>query len=401
LKKIVKFIFIVSLIFTGLIGCNKEINLEPIAESNLAEYLKGKDPVLDNDNFSGFYSIVSRTCDKKTDDLIVSYNGNSELFDYQAKYHVYSTATKNGWVIDKFDIVESNYNMRDISPSMFKDLLEGVDKNVTMSGIYSLVSKELQDNVIKFVVRFYSDNGKYNAEYEGEAVIKDGKLELQKIVINTISDDDSEGGSSDDATITLSNNYDPNKKAADYGYKAPAKQKFNDTEREVAYFIEDIKPGVVVTNVEMIDASKFNVTYEKRYKYVKDVYYHYFRLHWDGGAYSVIDSKLIKTTTNSNFEGVYVNKTNGSYIIMHENWKIELHEFYVVDGQLKEIVLNEYHSISNTNMTWKNRKKIFKSAWTDGAEPESFSVIILSINEMKLNSNILSSKSGDKFVKVP
>ncbi|MGI6608185.1 MAG: hypothetical protein ACOX1F_04315 [Erysipelotrichaceae bacterium] len=204
-----KLILIISFIFTTLIGCDKkEINLEPIDESEIAEYLAGKDSVLDNGEFTGTYSIISRTCDKKTDDLVVKYNGSSKLFDYEAKYHVYSTATKNGWVIDKFDIVESVYNLKEITPSMLKDLLEGADKNVTddMSGIYSLVSKEVEDNLVKFVVRFTADNGKYSAEYSGEAVIENGKLELQKVVINEVPAGDS-------GEKLLSNNYDPNKKS--------------------------------------------------------------------------------------------------------------------------------------------------------------------------------------------
>ena len=149
MRKTIKLILVISFIITALIGCNKkEITLDPIAESAIAEYLQGKDPVLDN-SFTGTYTIVSRTCDKKTDDLIVSYNGSSSLFDYQAKYQVKSIATEEGWVIESFEIVDSSHVMKEITPSMLKELLDGVDKNVTssMSGTYSLVSKEVEDNL--------------------------------------------------------------------------------------------------------------------------------------------------------------------------------------------------------------------------------------------------------------
>ncbi|MGI6568360.1 MAG: hypothetical protein ACOX1E_02375 [Erysipelotrichaceae bacterium] len=428
MKKTIRFIFIICFIITTLIGCDKEeITLDPIAESAIAEYLQGKDPVLDN-SFTGTYTIVSRTCDKKTDDLIVSYNGSSSLFDYQAKYQVKSIATEEGWVIESFEIVDSSHVMKEITPSMLKELLDGVDKNVTssMSGTYSLVSKEVEDNLVKFIVKFVSSDGKYTAQYDGEAVVTNGNLELQKVVINVISDGDSSGesgensngesgessngesgessnGESSEGETTLSKNYDPNKKAADYGYTAPAKQKFNSTEQNVAYFIEDIKPGKIVTKVEYLGTGlyeQYKVTYEERYKYVKDVYVQYYELYWDGSSYNIFNNEMVDSSRNSNFEGVYVNKANGSYIIMHENWKFELHEFYLAGGTIKEALLKEYYRISNTSMKWQNRKYAFKSVWTDGKEPDVFAVTILSINELRLDTDILSSKSGDVFVKV-
>ena len=403
MKKIIKLILVISFVFTTLIGCgDKEISLEPIAENALAEYLKGKDPVLDNDDFTGTYIIVSRTCDKKTDDLIVNYTGSSALFEYEAKYQIKSTATKDGWVIDTFEILESDYEMKEITPSMLKNLIEGVDKNVTegMKGSYSVVSQEVEDDVIKFTLRFNSNDGTYSAEYEGEAIVKDGELTLQKVVINIISDDDS--GTGEGETL-LSNNYDPNKKAADYGYKAPAKQNFNDDEQTVAYFIEDIKPGMVVTKVEFLGANgtrDYKVTYEDIHKYVKDVYVHKFYLIWDGSAYSVQGGYVTKDYVNSNFEGVYVNKANGSYIIMHEDWKFELHEFYMDGSTINKVVLKEYYRISSSTMKWQNRNKAFKSVWSNGTEPDGFAITINSINELRLDADILSSKSGDTFVKV-
>ncbi|HPX33406.1 MAG TPA: hypothetical protein PLT36_07890, partial [Erysipelotrichaceae bacterium] len=200
-----------------------------------------------------------------------------------------------------------------------------------------------------------------------------------------------------------SNNYDPNKKAADYGYKAPAKQNFNDDEQTVAYFIEDIKPGMVVTKVEFLGANgtrDYKVTYEDIHKYVKDVYVHKFYLIWDGSAYSVQGGYVTKDYVNSNFEGVYVNKANGSYIIMHEDWKFELHEFYMDGSTINKVVLKEYYRISSSTMKWQNRNKAFKSIWSNGTEPDGFAVTINSINELRLDADILSSKSGDTFVKV-
>ncbi len=411
MKKVIKFILIFSFVFSILTGCDKkEIMLEPVDENAMVEYLKGKDPVLENDDFTGTYKIVSRTCDKKTDDLVVSYNGSSALFDYEARYQVKSTATKDGWVIESFDIVDSKYEIKEITPSMLKTLLEGVDKNVTdgTSGTYYLLNCEVKDNTVIFLVRYRSDDGKYDAEYDGVAIVKDGKLQLDRVVINDVSSgesDDGEGETPDDSgETTLSNNYDPNKKAADYGYKAPTKQKFNDLEQDVAYFIGDIKPGHDVTKVEYLckynSSYEFNVTHEKKYKYVKDVYVQHFVLKKDGDSFTVTWDLMLDSYVNSNFEGVYVNKANGSYIIMHENWKFELYEFYLDNGTIKNIVLKEYYRISNTSMKWQNRKKVFKSLWTDGTEPEYFAVTILSINELRLDANILSSKSGDKFVRV-
>ncbi len=416
MKKFIKLI-VVSLVLISLFGCNKEITLEPIAENAIEQYLKGQDSILDNNDYTGTYTIVSRTCDKKTDELVVSYVGSSALYDYEAKYQVKSVATKNGWVIEKFEIIEFNHTLKDLGPSVFKDLLEGVDKNVTsgMGGTYTLISKEVEEDTIKFLVKYVSGDGKYIAEYDGEAAVKDGKLELQKVVVNTISSGGSSGdsgeGSSggdsggDSSATTLSNNYDPNKKAADYGYKAPEKQKWSDSEQEVAWFVEDIKPGMVVTKVEYLGMSgyyryKYNVTYEDRYKYVKDVYEEYFELYWDGSAYSIDYNEMVKSYVNSNFEGVYVNIANGSYIILHENWSFELHEFYMDGSTIKKAILNEYHRISGTSMNWQNRNKAFKAVWTNGAEPDGFAVTIKSINELRLDANILSSKSGDVFIKV-
>jgi hypothetical protein len=422
MKKILKLIFVVFLLLISLFGCNKEITLEPIAENAIEQYLKGQDFILDNNDYTGTYTIVSRTCDKKTDELVVSYVGSSALYDYEAKYQVKSVATKNGWVIEKFEIIEFNHTLKDLGPSVFKDLLEGVDKNVTsgMGGTYSLISKEVEENTIKFLVKYVSGDGKYIAEYDGEAAVKDGKLELQKVVVNTISSGGSSSGDSgtgssdtgssgdssgDSGATTLSKNYDPNKKAADYGYKAPAKQKWSDSDQEVAYFIEDIKPGMVVTKVEYLGTGgysryNYNVTYEDRYKYVKDVYVQYFELYWDGSVYSVYYNEMKESYVNSNFEGVYVNKANGSYIILHENWSFELHEFYMDGSTIKKAILNEYHRISGTSMKWQNRNKAFKAVWTNGAEPDGFAVTIKSINELRLDADILSSKSGDVFIKV-
>lgn len=322
------------------------------------------------------------------------------MIEYTAKYQVKLYAVDHGWKIESFDILESNQKTKEITPSMLKNLIEGVDKNVTegMKGSYSVVSQVVEDGVIKFTLRFNSNDGTYSAEYEGEAIIEDGELKLQKVVINTISDDSKNG----EGETLLSNNYDPNKKAADYGYKAPAKPQIDS--ETVKNLVEENKPGFNVTKVKYKSQTGpillYEITLEKRHKYVKDVEEWQFGVSFIAMKYNIVGSEKISATTNSNFEGVYVNKANGSYIIMHENWKIELHEFYIAGGQLKEIVLNEYHSISSSKMTWKNRKKIFKNVWTDGAEPESFAVNILSINELQLNANILSSKSGDVFVKV-
>ncbi len=404
MKKTIKLILIISFIFTSLIGCNKkEILLDPIAEIDIAQYLAGKDPIID-DNYSGTYTIVSRTCDKKTDDLVVTYNGSSTLFDYQAKYQVKSSATNNGWVIDSFEIVDSKHEIKNIPASVFKDLLDGVDKNVTsdMKGSYSVVSQELKDDVVKFVVKYVSDSGKYSAEYDGEAIVKDGKLELQKVVINTTSSDDT---SSESGKTTLSKNYDPNKKAKDYGYKAPSKPVIEDEHVSIAKLIEEYKPGFKVVKVKYLSTAYgvycYEVTLEDRYQYVTDVEVWKFYITFVALKYNITKSEKISGTTISNFEGVYVNKANGSYIIMHSDWKFELHEFYMDGSTIKKIVLKEYHSISGADMTWKNRDYAFKSVWTNGTEPTGFSITIQSINELKLNSNILSSKSGDVFVKVP
>ncbi len=406
MKKTIRLFFLISFILVTIIGCNKkEIILEPIAESALAEYLKGKDPALDSDDFTGTYTIISRVCDKKTDDLMVSYNGSSALFDYQAKYQVKSTATENGWIIDSFDVVESDYQMKDLPPSIFKDLLEGVDKNVTfdMGGTYSLVSKEVKDNVVKFVVKYTSDDGKYSAEYDGEAVVKDGKLELQKVVVNTISSDSEDPNG--DNTSTLSNNYDPNKKAADYGYKAPKKPTIKEEYEKYVKLVEEYRPGFKVTKMEYLSHVfnmyfTYEVTLEKRLKYVTEVEEWKFTFSFKATGLQITNKEKISNTTNSNFEGVYVNKANGSYIIMHENWKFVLHEFYLDNGTIKEAVLKEFHRISGTSMKWQNRKYAFKSVWTNGKEPEYFAVTILNINEIRLDTDILSSKSGDIFVKV-
>ncbi|MGI6581286.1 MAG: hypothetical protein ACOX1M_03015 [Erysipelotrichaceae bacterium] len=402
MKKIIKLILVISFVFTTLIGCgDKEISLEPIAENALAEYLKGKDPVLDNDDFTGTYIIVSRTCDKKTDDLIVNYTGSSALFEYEAKYQIKSTATKDGWVIDTFEILESDYEMKEITPSMLKNLIEGVDKNVTegMKGSYSVVSQEVEDDVIKFTLRFNSNDGTYSAEYEGEAIVKDGELTLQKVVINTISDDDS--GTGDGKTL-LSNNYDPNKKAADYGYKAPDKPQIDS--ESVKNLIEDKKPDFVVTKLKFLSNNPpillYEATLEKRYKYVKDVEVWKYGVTFIAMKHYITGSEKISATTNSNFEGVYVNKSNGSYIIMHENWKFELHEFYMDGSTINKVVLKEYYRISSSTMKWQNRNKAFKSVWSNGTEPDGFAITINSINELRLDADILSSKSGDTFVKV-
>ena len=414
MRKTIKLILVISFIITALIGCNKkEITLDPIVESAIAEYLQGKDPVLD-DSFTGTYTIVSRTCDKKTDDLIVSYNGSSSLFDYQAKYQVKSIATEEGWVIESFEIVDSSHVMKEITPSMLKELLDGVDKNVTssMSGTYSLVSKEVEDNLVKFIVKFVSSDGKYTAQYDGEAVVTNGNLELQKVVINVISDGDSSGesgegsnGDSSEGETTLSKNYDPNKKAADYGYTAPTKPVIKDEYSKYIKAIEEHRPGFVVTDMEFLRHNfnmyfTYKVTLEKKYKYVTEVEVWEYTFTFVIMSYQITHDKKISATTNSNFEGVYVNKANGSYIIMHENWKFELHEFYLADGTIKEAVLKEFHRISGTSMKWQNRKYAFKSVWTDGKEPDGFAVTILSIDEVRLEDNILSSKSGDVFVKV-
>jgi|GEM_PF-4767268 len=402
MKKIIKLILVILFVFTTLIGCgDKEISLEPIAENALAEYLKGKDPVLDNDDFTGTYIIVSRTCDKKTDDLIVNYTGSSALFEYEAKYQIKSTATKDGWVIDTFEILESDYEMKEITPSMLKNLIEGVDKNVTegMKGSYSVVSQEVEDDVIKFTLRFNSNDGTYSAEYEGEAIVKDGELTLQKVVINTISDDDS--GTGDGKTL-LSNNYDPNKKAADYGYKAPDKPQIDS--ESVKNLIEDKKPDFVVTKLKFLSNNPpillYEATLEKRYKYVKDVEVWKYGVTFIAMKHYITGSEKISATTNSNFEGVYVNKSNGSYIIMHENWKFELHEFYMDGSTINKVVLKEYYRISSSTMKWQNRNKAFKSVWSNGTEPDGFAITINSINELRLDADILSSKSGDTFVKV-
>ncbi|NLZ75241.1 MAG: hypothetical protein GX914_01910 [Erysipelotrichia bacterium] len=401
MKKIIKLILIVSFIFATLIGCDKkEVSLDPISETQLDEYLAGRDPFIEENDIEGYYNLISRICDKKTDEIVVTFEGSSLLIEYTAKYQVKLYAVDHGWKIESFDILESNQKAKEITPSMLKNLIEGVDKNVTegMKGSYSVVSQVVEDGVIKFTLRFNSNDGTYSAEYEGEAIIEDGELKLQKVVINTISDDSKNG----EGETLLSNNYDPNKKAADYGYKAPAKPQIDS--ETVKNLVEENKPGFNVTKVKYKSQTGpillYEITLEKRHKYVKDVEEWQFGVSFIAMKYNIVGSEKISATTNSNFEGVYVNKANGSYIIMHENWKIELHEFYIAGGQLKEIVLNEYHSISSSKMTWKNRKKIFKNVWTDGAEPESFAVNILSINELQLNANILSSKSGDVFVKV-
>lgn len=401
MKKIIKLILIVSFIFATLIGCDKkEVSLDPISETQLDEYLAGRDPFIEENDIEGYYNLISRICDKKTDEIVVTFEGSSLLIEYTAKYQVKLYAVDHGWKIESFDILESNQKTKEITPSMLKNLIEGVDKNVTegMKGSYSVVSQVVEDGVIKFTLRFNSNDGTYSAEYEGEAIIEDGELKLQKVVINTISDDSKNG----EGETLLSNNYDPNKKAADYGYKAPAKPQIDS--ETVKNLVEENKPGFNVTKVKYKSQTGpillYEITLEKRHKYVKDVEEWQFGVSFIAMKYNIVGSEKISATTNSNFEGVYVNKANGSYIIMHENWKIELHEFYIAGGQLKEIVLNEYHSISSSKMTWKNRKKIFKNVWTDGAEPESFAVNILSINELQLNANILSSKSGDVFVKV-
>lgn len=401
MKKIIKLILIVSFIFATLIGCDKkEVSLDPISETQLDEYLAGRDPFIEENDIEGYYNLISRICDKKTDEIVVTFEGSSLLIEYTAKYQVKLYAVDHGWKIESFDILESNQKAKEITPSMLKNLIEGVDKNVTegMKGSYSVVSQVVEDGVIKFTLRFNSNDGTYSAEYEGEAIIEDGELKLQKVVINTISDDSKNG----EGETLLSNNYDPNKKAADYGYKAPAKPQIDS--ETVKNLVEENKPVFNVTKVKYKSQTGpillYEITLEKRHKYVKDVEEWQFGVSFIAMKYNIVGSEKISATTNSNFEGVYVNKANGSYIIMHENWKIELHEFYIAGGQLKEIVLNEYHSISSSKMTWKNRKKIFKNVWTDGAEPESFAVNILSINELQLNANILSSKSGDVFVKV-
>ena len=415
MKKFIKLI-VVSLVLISLFGCNKEITLDPIAENAIEQYLKGQDSILDNNDYTGTYTIVSRTCDKKTDELVVSYVGSSALYDYEAKYQIKSVATKNGWVIEKFEIVDSNHTMKDLGPSVFKDLLEGVDKNVTsgMGGTYSLISKEVKDGIVSFVVKYVSGDGKYIAEYDGEAAVKDGKLELQKVVVNTISSGGSSGdsgeGSSggdsggDSSATTLSNNYDPNKKAADYGYKAPDQPFFSSDEYLIKNYIEKERPGVIVTKVIIHSWSgtiiNTDVTFEDVYKYVTDVHvWNYWLFDLPEGLKTTV-SNPISTDVMANFEGVYVNIANGSYIIMHKNWKFELHEFYMDGSTIKKAILNEYHRISGTSMNWQNRNKAFKAVWTNGAEPDGFAVTIKSINELRLDANILSSKSGDVFIKV-
>ncbi|HPW53625.1 MAG TPA: hypothetical protein PK631_04555, partial [Erysipelotrichaceae bacterium] len=386
MKKTIKLILIVSFIFMSLMGCEeKEILLDPIAESELAEYLKGKDPVLDNDDLAGTYTIISRTCDKKTDDLIVSFDGSSQLYNYQARYQVKSTATKDGWKIDSFDIVDSDYQMKEITPSMLMDLLKEVDSNLSdeSGGTYSLISKQINDNIVNFVMRYISYWGDYDAEYEGIAKIKDGRLMLVDVEITDITNAEPDPDV-DAPEITLSDNYNPYKTAAEYGYTPPAKQVFNTLEQRVANCIEKhYSYGVVVTFVKILDATEFivncEVLFERRYTYVSDTEY------WRYGLFEFPEGLVISGSGKydsdviSNFEGVYVNKANGSYIIMHKNWKFELHEFYLVDGEFHEVVLKEYYRISSTSMKWQNRNKVFKAVWSNGAEPESFAVTILSI----------------------
>ncbi len=415
MKRIIKFIIVISLLFVSLIGCKKEITLEPISEDKIVEYLKEKDPTLDNDEFiEASYTINTRTCDKKTDDLIVSFKGNCSLFNYEAKYKLKFVATENGWIMENFEILESTRSMKQITVSMLVDLISETDPLLidTSDGSYSITSLDIKDDVIKFVLEFVSLNGNYTTIYNGIAVIKDGKLELIDLEDYTIpgsgsggsSSSSSSGGSSEGSTATtLSSNYDPNKKANDYGYKAPTKQKFSDEEQSVANFIEDIKPEMVVTKVKKIGSngiSEYHITYQNVYKYIKDVYVQLYNLYWDGSSYSVVYNEILETYLYSNFEGVYVNKANGSYIIMHEDWKFELHEFYMDGSTIKKVVLKEYYRIDNETIKLQNRDKVFKSVWSSGAEPEAFTMKINSINEIKLNVDILSSKAGDKFVKV-
>ena len=408
MKKTIKLILIVSFIFMSLMGCEeKEILLDPIAESELAEYLKGKDPVLDNDDLAGTYTIISRTCDKKTDDLIVSFDGSSQLYNYQARYQVKSTATKDGWKIDSFDIVDSDYQMKEITPSMLMDLLKEVDSNLSdeSGGTYSLISKQINGNIVNFVMRYISYWGDYDAEYEGIAKIKDGRLMLVDVEITDITNAEPDPDV-DAPEITLSDNYNPYKTAAEYGYTPPAKQAFNTLEQRVANCIEKhYSYGVVVTFVKILNATEFivncEVLFERRYTYVSDTEYWLYGLFEFPEGLVISGSGKYDSDVISNFEGVYVNKANGSYIIMHQNWKFELHEFYLVDGEFHEVVLKEYYRISSTSMKWQNRNKAFKAVWSNGAEPESFAVTILSINEVRLDADILSSKSGDTFVKVP
>ena len=200
----------------------------------------------------------------------------------------------------------------------------------------------------------------------------------------------------------MSNNYDPNKKAADYGYKAPAKPQIDS--ESVKNLIEDKKPDFVVTKLKFLSNNPpillYEATLEKRYKYVKDVEVWKYGVTFIAMKHYITGSEKISATTNSNFEGVYVNKANGSYIIMHENWKFELHEFYIDGSTINKVVLKEYYRISSSTMKWQNRNKAFKSVWSNGTEPDGFAITINSINELRLDADILSSKSGDTFVKV-
>ena len=69
MKKFIKLI-VVSLVLISLFGCNKEITLDPIAENAIEQYLKGQDSILDNNDYTGTYIIVSRTCDKRLMSLL-------------------------------------------------------------------------------------------------------------------------------------------------------------------------------------------------------------------------------------------------------------------------------------------------------------------------------------------
>lgn len=353
-----------------LVGCTK---VKPIEESDLKIYLYGRDNFIVDNRLNGQYEMVSQDGEV----MKVKYSGENCLLKYEAQYTVNSKYKNGKWEITSFIIDSNDTQLQDISADLI-ELVKKSDENISlMNGSFKIHQLKIVENKALFSMTFEEQAGNYKAYFEGTVVSENNRLTLERIIERIYEKSDE---NIQQPIVEDNDEYVGDSKLI-YDY----------------YISKDMQ----VENIEIIQSSADSIQAKVKvadlWQYLKEVYEIEVVFQRVNSTVSPIEEEIIEEKILSRIVGKFVNQDRificgdkRSYIILNEDFSFTLYENNLSGFE----TLEEYYYVSYDKLTLRNREGKFQN------HSESFEFEISSLDKIICQTNIITTRNGDCFVKV-
>ncbi len=374
---------IVLMLFLLLLtGCLRRI--EPLEEQDLKVYLYGKDDFIADNQLRGDYKIMHSDGNK----LQIEYSGENSLLKYRAIYTVENEIKERKWQIVSFVIENRDVQLQDISADLIELVKKSDEKinNNEVEGNFQIKQLKLVENKVLFSLTFTSKDQKYQAYFEGSVKNENNKMVMERIIERITEKEE-----------TLESANEPSE--ADDGDETT--QYTGDSKLIYDYYVDKNFSIEEIENVRSVGNNiQATVKVSDLWQYLKEVYVIEVQFKKNGTDIKLVDENIISDEIKSRLTGKYVNQDrilisekNRSYIIFNEDFSFTLVENSIVGFE----TLEEFYAISYSTLTLKNRKLQFEGYKNN---EETFIFEINSLQEVTCLSNIITTRKGDKFVKI-